>query len=62
MISQTQRIFDIANYSLVNVSEEEKNRFPYNPIVNGNYQGYKRRQSWVRGAQPFAETLRYKVN
>ena len=45
---QTDRIFDLANYTFDGVSEEEKKAYTGNTEVLAKYQGYKPRKTWVR--------------
>ncbi|TCD61508.1 hypothetical protein EIP91_008305 [Steccherinum ochraceum] len=43
---ETDRMFDIANVPLAQVSEEEKHKFDGKMQQTGSYQGYKPRQYW----------------
>ena len=45
--SQTDRMFDIGNVPLAQVSDEEKIKFDGKMQQTGSYQGYKPRQYWV---------------
>lgn len=44
---QTDRMFDIANVPLAQVTDEEKIKFDGKMQQTGSYQGYKPRQYWV---------------
>ncbi|KAF5363389.1 hypothetical protein D9756_000242 [Leucocoprinus leucothites] len=43
---QTKRMFDLANYAIENVNEEEKSHYVGNMREDGSYRGYKPRKFW----------------
>lgn len=46
------RMFDLSNYAVDNVSDEEKQNYVGNMRENGTYRGYKPRKFWVSGVNP----------
>jgi hypothetical protein len=59
------RMFDLSNYAVENVSDEEKQKYVGNMRETGSYRGYKPRKFWVsstinlrrRQDSPFTSTL-----
>jgi hypothetical protein len=41
------RMFDLSNYAVENVSDEEKQKYVGNMRETGTYRGYKLRKFWV---------------
>ena len=57
ILTQTARMFDIADTSFSAVSDSEKQIYAGTMKQTGSYQGYKLRQYWVRGGCVSPNTL-----